>query len=181
MQDHPDLLFVQGDRPYVFRDLGLYTPHVSRLVFMLDYARRNTLADVQGLSLEQLDTQVMKRGNTIGMLLAHVDQVEETYQSVTFRGVRPSGPAAENILSDAGREKFRGDELQHYLERLKTVRAETLAELQKRDDAWLHKEYAPWPNKVRMNNFFGWFHVLEDELSHGGQIRILRKEMELPG
>ncbi len=146
---------------------------------MLDYARRNTLADVQGLNTEQLDTQVMKRGNTIGTLLAHIAQVEETYQSVTFWGVKPSGIAAENILNNAGRKRFRGRELPHYLERLKTVRAETLAELQKRDDAWLHQEYAPWPNKVPMNNFFCWFHVLEDEINHGGQIRILRKEMGL--
>lgn len=30
-----------------------------------------------------------------------------------------------------------------------------------------------------MNNFFCWFHVLEDELNHDGQIKILRKEIEL--
>lgn len=146
---------------------------------MLDYARRNTLEDVRGLSVKQLDTQVMKQGNTIGMLLTHIAHVEETYQSVTFRGVRPTGSAAETILSDAGREEIRGNELPYYLDRLRVIRAETLTELQKSDDDWLYKEYAPWPNKVPMNNFFCWFHVLEDEINHGGQIRILRKEMEL--
>ena len=179
MQDHPDLLFARDNKPYVFRDLETYAPHISRLVFMLDYARRNTLADVRGLSAEQLDTQVMREGNTIGMLLAHIAQVEATYQSVTFRGVRPSGLAAEPVLSDAGREKFRDNDLHHYHEHLRAVRAETLADLRKRDDAWLHQEYTPWPNGVPMNNFFGWFHVLEDEVNHGGQIRILRKELKL--
>ncbi len=53
MQDHPDLSFVQEDKPYVFRDLKFYTPHVSRLVFMLDYARRNTLESVRGLTQGQ--------------------------------------------------------------------------------------------------------------------------------
>lgn len=146
---------------------------------MLDYARRNTLANIQGLGVGWLDTQVMKQGNTIGMLLTHIAHVEETYQSVTFRGVRPTGSAAENVLSAAGREQVRGYELQHYLDRLKAVRAETLTELRQRDDAWLHREYAPWPNGTPMNNFFCWFHVLEDEINHGGQIRILRKEIEL--
>ncbi len=178
MQDHPDLLFVQSDKPYVFRDLGLYTPHISRLVFMLDYARRNTLESVRGLTQGQLDTQVMKQGNTVGTLLAHIAQVEETYQSVTFRGVRPAGNAAEPVLSEAGRKKVRGQELSYYLNHLRAVRAETLVELRKRDDAWLHQEYALWPNGVPMNAFFCWFHVLEDEINHGGQIKILRKEIE---
>lgn len=172
---------MQSDKPYVFRDLGLYTPHISRLVFMLDYARRNTLESVWGLTQEQLDAPVMKQGNTIGMLLAHIAQVEETYQSVTFRGVRPAGDVAEPVLGDAGREKVRGRELSDYLDYLKAVRAETLMELQRKDDAWLHAEHAPWPNKVPMNAFFCWFHVLEDEINHGGQIRILRKELELSG
>lgn len=179
MKDYPDLCFTQEDKPYVFRDLEAFSPHISRLVFMLDYARRNTLASVQGLSAEQLDTQVMKQGNTIGMLLTHIAQVEETYQSVTFRGVRPTGRVARNVLSDAGRKKIKKNELSHYLEYLKAVRAETLMELQKRDDDWLHQEHTPWPNKVPMNNSFCWFHVLEDELNHGGQIKILRKEIEL--
>lgn len=179
MKDYPDLCFTREDKPYVFRDLEAFSPHISRLVFMLDYARRNTLSSVQGLSLEQLDTQVMKQGNTVGMLLTHIAQVEETYQSVTFRGVRPTGRSAKNVLSDAGRKKFRGNDLGYYLEHLKAVRAETLAELQKRDDDWLHREHTPWPNKTQMNNSFCWFHVLEDELNHGGQIKILRKEIEL--
>ena len=101
---------------------------------MLDYARRTTLEDVRGLSVKQLDTQVMKQGNTVGMLLTHIAQVEATYQSVTFCGVRPTGSFAENILSDAGHDKTRGNELHHYLDHLKAVRAETLAELRRRDD-----------------------------------------------
>lgn len=179
MKDHPDLYFEYKNEPYVFRDLDGFSPNISRLVFMLDYARRTTLEDVRGLSVKQLDTQVMRRGNTVGMLLTHIAQVEATYQSVTFRGIRPTGSVAENILSDAGREKIRENDLRYYLDHLKAVREETLAELRQRDDDWLHKEYAPWPNGVPMNNFFCWFHVLEDEINHGGQIRILRKEMEL--
>ncbi len=179
MKDSPDLYLTREDKPYVFRDLEGFSPHISRLVFMLDYARRNTLSSVQGLSVEQLDTQVMKQGNTVGMLLTHIAHVEETYQSVTFRGARPTGRSAENVLSDVGRKEIKGKELRYYREHLKTVRAETLVELQKRDDNWLYQEYTPWPNGTPMNNFFCWFHVLEDELNHGGQIKILRKEMGL--
>lgn len=178
LDDHADLYFTEADKPFVFRDLGAFTPAISRLVFMLDYARRNTLNDVQGLSTAQLDAQVMMQGNTIGMLLAHVVHVEETYQSVTFWGVRPTGRAAENVLSDAGREMFQGNGLEFYLDRLRAARERTLSELAQRDDVWLHAEYRPWGG-APMNNLFCWFHVLEDEINHGGQIRILRKELEL--
>jgi len=84
VKDYPDLYFARADKPYVFRDLEGFSLHISRLVFMLDYARRNTLASAQGLNVGQLDTLVLKQGNTIGMLLTHIAQVEETYQSVTF-------------------------------------------------------------------------------------------------
>ena len=179
MKDYSELFFSKADKPYVFRDLTRFSPHVSRLVFMLDYARRNTLESVQGLSVKQLDTQVMREGNTIGVLLTHISQVEETYQAVTFQGVRLVGDAAKSVFDRSEQQEIKENELSYYLEHLKAVRAETLTELQKRDDDWLHKEHVPWPNNVPMNNFFCWFHVLEDELNHGGQIKILRKEIEL--
>ena len=165
------------DKIYVFRDLDGFSPGISRIVFMLDYARRTTLEAVKGLTQEQLDVQVLKNGNTIGMLLAHMAGVEESYQSVTFRGVQPPNGLPEHELGELGHETFRGYNLEHYLEKLATVRENTLLELRQRDDAWLHKKYAPWGGEP-MNNFFCWFHVAEDEINHRGQIRILRKQIE---
>ena len=31
-----------------------------------------------------------------------------------------------------------------------------------------------WPNGVAYNQHYLWFHVLEDEISHRGQIRMLK-------
>lgn len=180
MKDDADLYLRASDKPYVFRDLNGFSPGVSRLVFMLDYARRSTLDAVRGLGAAQLDTKVLTQGNTVGLLLEHIAQVEQTYQSVTFRGVWPSGEGAESVFSERRRESIRGYALEHYLSRLRSVRAETFSELGRRDDSWLHREYAPWPHGTPANNFFCWFHVLEDELRHGGQIAVLRKELEQP-
>ena len=181
MNDHPDLYLKEADKPYVFRDLQGLSPGISRLVFMLDYARRGTLREVQGLSIAQLDAQVLVRGNTIALLLAHIAQVEAFYQAVTFHGRWPSGEEAASVFSDERRKRFQGQGLEHYLGVLRTVRAETLGELARRDDGWLHREYRPWRHDRPANNFFCWFHVLEDELRHGGQIAVLRKELELRG
>lgn len=178
LDDHADLYLTKADKPFVFRDLSAFTPGVSRLVFMLDYARRTTLDSVAGLSTAQLDAQPLTQGNTIGLLLAHAAHVEATYQSVTFRGVLPSGRNAESVFGAAGRKTYRGHDLAFYLERLRATRDETLSELARRDDAWLHEAYRPW-GETPMNNLFCWFHVAEDEINHRGQIRVLRKELEL--
>ncbi len=178
MNDRPDLSLKEADKPYVFRDLAAFSPGISRLVFMLDYVRRVTLDSIQDLSVAELDAQVLIHGNTVALLLAHIAQVEEFYQSVTFRGVWPSGEGAESVLSERRRERIKGYDLALYLSHLKAVRAETFLELSRRDDDWLHREYAPWPHDTPANNFFCWFHVLEDELRHAGQIAVLRKELE---
>ena len=57
---------------------------------------------------------------------------------------------------------------------LERVRSETLAELGKRDDEWL-EEHTSFGSGQRVNNYFKWFHVFEDELNHRGQIRWLKK------
>ena len=62
------------------------------------------------------------------------------------------------------------------MERLARVRARTLEELTRRDDAWLFEE-SPWWDGHVANNYFKWFHVFEDELNHRGQIRLLRKRL----
>lgn len=144
---------------------------------MPDYARRTTLEAVKGLSGDQLDAVIMAQANTIGLLLAHMMHVGETYQAVTFRGAQPSGRAAESAFSAAGQDAFRGHDLAFYLERL---RAATLGELARRNDRWLHEEYRPW-GETPMNNLFCRFHVLEDEINHRGQIRVTRNALEQSG
>lgn len=109
------------------------------------------------------------------MLLAHVLNVEPTYQSVTFHGTRPTEP---DVLRSEVRVTTRGRKLSDYTDDLTAAREVTLAQPKERDDTRLHDEYRPWGN-APMNNLFCWFHVLEDEISHRGQIKLLRKQLEL--
>ena len=68
-----------------------------------------------------------------------------------------------------------------YLEELAAVRDATLQGLAARDDAWLESVVVPAP---RLNVHWAWFHVMEDEVNHRGQMRWLRarlpKSMALP-
>ena len=59
---------------------------------------------------------------------------------------------------------------------LKEVRAHTLAELGKRDDAWL-MQVVPNSGPAPMNNYCAWFHVCEHESNHNGQVKWLKARL----
>lgn len=159
-----------------------YTPHLGVLVAMMNYARLTTLQAVDGLSLEQLDTIPPGFSNSSGMLLAHIAAVDRLYQRLSFenRGFDDQETAVHGGAISFGREGERvcGLPLEHYLDELETARTATLAELARRDDVWL-SSHLQVPDFDFPNHHWAWFHVLEDEVSHRGQIRVLRKALKL--
>ncbi|WP_165795187.1 DUF664 domain-containing protein [Deinococcus koreensis] len=166
---------------FLLTDRPGFTPMISRLVGMMDYARATTLQAVQGLSVEELDTIPPGFGNSAGMLLEHFAAVEVYYQHASF-----DVPAYPETLIDPrwlpgldlgelGRETIRGRPLRHYLTQLAQVRAETLRLFAQRDDAWLDEPLPFWGSTG--NRHFMWFHVFEDEINHRGQIRLIHKSI----
>jgi uncharacterized damage-inducible protein DinB len=158
-----------------------FSPQVGRMVSMMSYVRRTALDEVEGLSAAQLDHLYDPESNTVGALLLHVASIEVSYQAATFEGRslsreerREWGAALD--LGERARREIRGRDLEYYLRRLAEVRARTLAELARRGDEWLDEEMPFWGGQ-QANNYFKWFHVVEDELNHRGQIRWLRKRL----
>ncbi|MGL4611042.1 MAG: DinB family protein [Trueperaceae bacterium] len=164
--------------PFLITEQEGFTPHIGRLVSMMNYARQTTLYAVKSLSIEELDVLPTPNSNSIGMLLEHFAAVEVIYQAKTFD--LELSPSVEERwkagldLGKLGREKIRGHDLSYYPNNLQTVREETLREFRKRDDEWLHQEFPFWGETG--NNYFCWFHVFEDELNHRGQIRLITKQ-----
>lgn len=149
------------------------------LVGMLTHARDTTMAAVSGLSVAQLDYLHDDTSNSIGALLAHFAAVERGYQLLTFSDRTPddeemAGWQAALTLGDLGRGTLRGQPLEHYVAELADARRVTLEQLATRDDAWLAR---PVPAAAAMNAHFAWFHVVEDEINHRGQIRWLRARL----
>jgi uncharacterized damage-inducible protein DinB len=156
-----------------------YAPNIGRLVGILLYARKTTLAAVDGLSIADLDHLQDDTSNSIGALLAHIAAVERGYQCVTFEERAPSAleqaawePAL--TLGAEGRRLLRNEPLEHYVHELSEARRVTLEGLAARDDAWLEQPLRAAP---AMNAHFAWFHVAEDEINHRGQIRWLRARL----
>jgi len=63
------------------------------------------------------------------------------------------------------------------VERLLVVRERTLDGLRAVDDAWLARSATlPWLRRPA-THLWAWYHVMEDELNHRGQIRWLRSRL----
>lgn len=170
---------IDMDKIYLITDIPGYSPQISRLLSMMNYARHTTLAAVKDLTMDQLDYLLDSESNSIGALLLHYAAVEYAYQVATFEGRDLSeeeltiwGPALN--LGDEGRAMIKGNDLNYYLDRLNEVRERTYALFATVDDDWLYVEEAFWYNKPA-NRYFMWFHVFEDEINHRGQIRWIRK------
>lgn len=171
------------DNIYLITDIPGYTPQVSKLLSMMNYARHTTLAEVKSLSVDQLDYLMDSNSNSIGALLLHFAGVEYAYQVETFEKRELNeeelniwGPALD--LGDAGREKIKGNDLGFYLDMLDEVRNRTYELFKTVDDEWLQREEPFWYGK-QANHYFMWFHVFEDEINHRGQIRLIRKRMSV--
>ena len=138
------------------------------------------------MTMEQLDYLRDPHSNTIGAMLLHLAATEKYYQLNTFEGMK-WGSWSESIkkqwdvpmrLGDEGRKQLKGKNGDYYFTILKEVREKSIAELKKRDDTWLLKTDETW-GWGPTNNYCKWFHVVEHESNHNGQIKWIKGR--LPG
>ncbi|NNK74993.1 MAG: DinB family protein [Maribacter sp.] len=162
-----------------------YTDQVSILVSMMDWMRATVLRSVKGISQKELDFLLDKDSNSIGAMLLHLAATERFYQIDTFTGIPKSSlnfnvdddewDAASN-LGDKGRATFKKKPLNYYLDKLEEVREYSLNELKQRDDNWL-MESTPFFGNQPTNNYCKWFHVVEHESNHNGQIKLIKSRV----
>ena len=159
-----------------------YSPQIGALVQMMRFARTTTLQDVEGMTVKELDAIPPGFSNSVGMLLAHIAAVDRLYHIFSFQGVNPYStddfrPYLGAMSFGKRGERVTGRSLEELLAELEGSRAATLAELAKRDDAWLSTVLTGWDD-FQPDQHWAWFHVMEDELSHRGQIRVVRKALK---
>lgn len=161
-----------------------FSPHIGTLVSMMNWMRKGILGPVQNMTMEQLDYLHDPKSNTIGAMLLHLAATEKYYQLNTFEGMK-WGSWNESIkkqwdvpmnLGDASRKQLKGKNLNYYLSILNEVRERSIAEFKKRDDAWLLKADATW-GWGPTNNYCKWFHVVEHESNHNGQIKWIKSRL----
>ncbi|CAN7521037.1 DinB family protein [Rossellomorea sp. LjRoot5] len=167
---------------YRIKNNGGYTKTMGELVSMLEHSRAVTVEEIKDLTEEDLDKRADGDVNTIGSLLLHIASIEFVHGVISFEGrdinkvELEKWKAALELGEEAGKT-IKGHPIQYYINELSAVREKTLAELIKRNDEWLFEENE-WPNGVPYNHYYLWFHVMEDEINHRGQIRSLKRRLK---
>ena len=148
------------------------------MISMLENLKDRVENKIKNMSQYELDYLHDEKANRIGSLVMHLAAAEAYYQVYTFENREFNDEEKKKWqvaldLDKGGRDEFKGQEAQYYLNIYNEVRAKTIAELKKRDDAW----FAEVHKDSNTNNHFCWFHVMEHQSSHLGQILFLQKRI----
>jgi len=155
-----------------------FSPQIGTTVSMLEDLKRRVTRSVINLSQEETDFLFDEDANRIGALILHLAATEKYYQVYTFenRGYNAEEEAFWNApmnLGDTGREELKGKPINYYLQKWDEVRDETLRLLKTKDDKW----FESMVDDSNMNNHWAWYHVMEHQANHMGQIRMMIKRI----
>jgi hypothetical protein len=157
------------------------SPQIGAMISMLDDLKDRVERTVKNMTPYEIDYLHDEKANRIGELVMHLAAAEKYYQVYTFenRGFNDEEKKQWDValnMDKAGRDEFKGHPIRYYLDIYDQVRAKTITELKKRDDAWfaeVHKDSG-------MSNQYCWFHVMEHQSSHLGQVLFLKKRIPPP-
>ena len=144
---------------------------------MLQDLKSRVTRSVSGLSQEETDFLLDENANRIGAMIYHLAATEKYYQLYTFENRsfndEESKWAAALSLGENGRKIFQNKPIRYYLDIWDKVRKETLRLLKTKDDEWFNANVTG----SSMNNHWAWYHVMEHQANHMGQIRLIIKRI----
>jgi len=156
-----------------------FSPQIGTTVSMMEDLKRRVTQSVIRLSQEETDFLLDENANRIGAMIMHLAATEKYYQVYTFenrgfnREERKIWSAAMD-LGDSGRSELQGKPITYYLKMWDEVRDETFRLLKTKDDKW----FESMVEDSNMNNHWAWYHVMEHQANHMGQIRLIIKRIE---
>lgn len=156
-----------------------YSPQIGTTVSMLEDLKDRVTRSVSHLTLEQTDYLLDENANRIGAMIMHLAAIERYYQVYTFENRDFNKEENEKWggamdLDSQGRAELVGKPISYYLEIWDEVRAETLKLLKTKDDKWFKSNV----KNSNMNNHWAWYHVMEHQANHMGQIRLIIKRTD---
>ncbi len=154
------------------------SPQIGSMISMLEDLKTRVEYKVKNMSQYEIDYLHDEKANRIGALIMHLAAAEKYYQVYTFEGRGFNEEENEKWLDalnlgEVAREKYKGHEISYYLDIYNEVRAETIKMLKQKDDKWF-EEVQP---SSTMSNHYCWYHVMEHQSSHLGQILFLAKRI----
>lgn len=165
-------------KQYLITEVNGFTPQIGHLIAMMSITRSLTIQEVKDLSIAQLDFNLDDKSNSVGTLLKHMAALETWYQAITFENRDLNEEEREvwkgALPGELNLKLVKGNELRYYLELLENVRLTTIRELRKKDDDWFYVK-----SSSGANNYFKWFHVMEDGICHRGQIKWIKRRLSV--
>jgi len=151
-----------------------YSPQIGSTVEMLEDLKGRIYSSVEGLSQAETDFLLDEDANRVGAMILHLAATEKYYQVYTFenRGLNREESAKWDIAQNLGanaRAELVGKPIEDYIAIWDEVRAVTLRLLKTKDDKWFNKKV----KGSSMNNHWAWYHVMEHQANHMGQIRLI--------
>ena len=157
-----------------------FDTQIGNLVSMMDDLKIRITNQVENLNQEEVDFLIDDDANRIGALILHLAATEKYYQLYTFEG-RGFNTSEEEKYWDMAqklglkaRAELKGKTIKYYLKEWDKVRKQTKKLLKSKDDIWLNKTV----NQGNMNNHWAWYHVMEHQANHMGQIAFISKRMK---
>jgi len=171
------LISLSGKSQYSIEPIEGYTPDIGFMVAMLEDLKNRIESEIQDLDQSETDFLFDDEANSIGAMIMHLAAIEVYYQAETLEG-RKMTEEEEAFWDVAGgmgaeaREELNGKPISYYLELWDEVRAKTLEGLRSKDDEWFAAEI-----EEGVNNHWAWFHVMEHQAHHRGQISLVLKRL----
>ncbi|MEP2936465.1 MAG: DUF664 domain-containing protein [Gilvibacter sp.] len=156
-----------------------YSPQIGAMISMLDDLKSRVTRSVANLDQAGTDFLLDEDANRVGAMILHLAATEKYYQLYTFenRGYnseeRKKWETALNLGAGA-RDVLKDKPIDYYLDIWNEVREETKRLLKTKDDDW----FASRVKGSSMNNHWAWYHVMEHQANHMGQIRLIIKRAQ---
>lgn len=154
-----------------------YTPRIGLMVAMLEDLKVRITEQVVELNQTETDFLFDEKANSIGSLVMHLVATEAYYQveSLEDRQWTEDESAFWMIgagLNEESKKQLQGKPIQYYLDLWEGVRQKTLTSLKTKNDAWFASNI-----EEEMNYHWAWYHVMEHQANHMGQIALVKNRL----
>ncbi|WP_282044211.1 DUF664 domain-containing protein [Winogradskyella flava] len=154
-----------------------YSNDIGNMISMLDNLKGRVERIVRNLDQEGTDFLLDDNANSPGAIIYHLAATEAYYQVYTFEGRTFNAEEKKKwetalSLGDEARAEFKDKPISYYMDIFDDVRKKTKELLKTKDDKWFAE------TNDSMSNHWAWFHVMEHQANHMGQLAMITKRIK---